>query len=49
MADRVARGLNVLGADRDLFKSADGKALIHLIDEYFDDPEGIALLFNPTL
>ena len=40
MADKVARALN-LGADRDLLDSADGSALLDLIDEYLDDPKGI--------
>ena len=40
MADKVARALNLLGADRDLFDSADADALLDLIDEYFDDPQG---------
>ena len=41
MADKVARALNLLGADRDLFNSADGDALLDLIDEYLDDLEGM--------
>lgn len=40
MADKVARALNLLGADRDLFNSADGDAFLDLIDEYLDNPEG---------
>ena len=41
MADKVARALNLLGADRDLFNSADCNAFLELIDEYLDDPEGM--------
>ena len=41
MADKVARALNLLGADRDLFNSADGDAFLDLIDEYLDDPDGM--------
>ena len=37
MAERVARALNLLGADRDLFDSPDTDALLDLIDDYFDD------------
>ena len=48
MADKVARALNLLGADRDLVLSADGDAFLDLISEYLDDPEGIAPPFNPT-
>ena len=47
MADKVARALNLLGADLDLFNSADGDALLDLIDKYLDDPEGIQ--YSPTL
>ena len=47
MADRVARALNLLGADRDL-GLADTKVL-QLIDEYLADPEGIAPPVSPTL
>lgn len=46
MADRVARALNLLGADRDLFDSADGNSLLDLIGEYLDDSEGTAPPFN---
>ena len=46
MADKVARVLNFLGADRDL-DSADGYAFLDLIDEYLDDSEGIAAPVNP--
>ena len=42
MADKVARALNLLGADRDLLDSADANSLLDLIDEYLDDSEGIA-------
>ena len=38
MAERVARALNLLGADRDLFDSPDADALLDLMDDYFDDP-----------
>ena len=50
MADKVARALNLLGADQDLFNSADGDALLDFTDEYLDDPEGynIAQPYNPT-
>ena len=49
MADKVARALNLLGADCNLFNSEDGEAFLDLIDEYLDDPEGKAPPFNPTL
>ena len=49
MADRVARALNLLGADRDLLGSADAEALLDLIDEHLEDPEGIAPPVSPTL
>ena len=49
MADKVARALNLLGADRGLFNSADSDVLLDLVDEYFDDREGTAIPFNPTL
>ena len=42
MADKVARALNLLGADRDLLESADADALLELIDEYLKDSEGKA-------
>jgi len=48
MAEKVARALNRLGADRDLLDSADAEALLDLIDDYFDDTQGIAPPFNPT-
>ena len=48
MAERVARALNLLGADRDLLDSADADALLELIDEYLEDPEGIAPPVSPT-
>ena len=41
MADKVARALNLLGADRDLLESTDTDALLELI-EYLEDSEGIA-------
>ena len=40
MADK-ARALNLLGADRDPFNSADGDAFLDLIDKYLDDPDGM--------
>ena len=46
MADKIARALNLLGSDRDLFNSADRDAFLDLIDEYLDEPEGIAPPFN---
>ena len=49
MANKLARALNVLGADRELFNSADGDALLDLIDEYLDDSQGIATPVSPTL
>ena len=49
MAERVARALNLLGADRDLLDSADADALLELIDEYLEDPAGIAPPVSPTL
>jgi len=49
MADKVARALNLLGADGDLLNSADGDAFLALIEDYLDDPEGIAPPFNPTI
>ena len=36
MAERIARALNLLGADRDLL-STDGDALLELIHEYWAD------------
>ena len=48
MSDKAARALNILGADQDLFKLADGDALLDLIDEYLDDSGGIAPPFNPA-
>ena len=42
MAEKVARALNHLGANRDLLESADAEALLELIDEYLEDSEGIA-------
>ena len=39
MADKLARALNLLGADRDLFNTADGNGLHELIDEYLDEPD----------
>ena len=46
IADKVAWAL---GADHDL-NSADGDAFLTLIEDYLDDPEGIAPPFNlPTL
>ena len=49
MADKVARALNLLGADRDLLDSEDANSLLDLIDEYLDDPQGIATPVNPAL
>ena len=49
MADKVARALNLLGADRDLFNTADGDAFLDLIDEYLDESQGIAPPVSPTL
>jgi len=49
MADKVARALNLLGADGDLLNSTDGDAFLALIEDYLDDPEGIAPPFNPTI
>ena len=40
MADKVARAFNLLGADRDLLNSKVGEALLDLINEYLDNPEG---------
>ena len=48
MADKVAGALNLLGADRDL-DSEDANSLLDLIDEYLDDPQGIATPVNPAL
>ena len=42
MVDKVARALNLLGADSNLLDSADADALLELIDEYLEDSEGIA-------
>ena len=41
MADKVAKALNLLGADHDL-DSADTDALLDLINKYLEDLEGIA-------
>ena len=46
MADRVARALNVLNADRNLFNSADGDVLLDLVDDYHNDPVDVAPPFN---
>ena len=46
MADRVARALNLLGADRDFLDTADSDNLLDLIEEYLDDPEDAE--GNPT-
>ena len=48
MADRVARALNFLGADGHLLESADADALLELLDDYLEDPEGIAPPINYT-
>ena len=48
MAERVAKALNLLGADRDLLDSADADAILEL-DEYLEDPAGIAPPVSPTL
>ena len=45
MADKVARALNILGANRDLLNSADREALLDLIGEYLD---GVAPPVSPT-
>ena len=44
----AAWALNLLGVDQDLFNSADGDALLDLIDKYLDDSGGIAPPFNPA-
>ena len=51
MAERVvlALALYLLSADHDLFSSADAEALLDLINEYLEDPEGIAPPVSPTL
>ena len=49
MADKVARALNHLGADGDLLGSADAETLLDLINEYLEDPKGIAPPVSPTL
>ena len=41
--------LNFLGADCDLLESAGADALLELIDEYLEDPAGIAPPVSPTL
>ena len=46
MAGKVARALNLLCADRDLFDSPDADALL---DDNLDDRWGIATPVNPTL
>lgn len=48
MAEKIARALNRLDADRDLLDSADADALLDLIDDYFDDTQGIDSSLNPT-
>ena len=48
MADKIARALNLLSADQDLFNSADGDALLDLINEYLDNSGGKAPPFNPA-
>ena len=49
MADKVARALNLLGPDRDLLNSADADALLDLVNEYFQEPQGMATPVNPAL
>ena len=39
MAERVARALNLLGANGDLLGTADTDALLELIDDYLADEE----------
>ena len=39
MAERVARALNLLGANGDLLGTADTDDLLELIDEYLADDE----------
>jgi len=49
MADKVARTLNLLGADGDLLNSADGDAFLALIEDHLDDPEDIAPPLSPII
>ena len=49
MADKVVRALNLLGADGDLLNSADGDTFLALIEDYPDNPDGIAPPFNPAI
>lgn len=37
MADRVARAMNLLGADRGFLDTADSDALLDVIADYLDD------------
>ena len=39
MAARVAKALNLLGADSDLLNTADADALLELIEDYLNEPE----------
>ena len=39
MAERVARALNLLGANGDLLSTADTDALLELIDDYLAEEE----------
>ena len=39
MADRVARAVNLLGADRVLFNTSDGDALLDVIADYLDEDD----------
>ena len=47
MADKIARALNLLGADRDLLNS-DADALIDVIDDYFGDDGTGNNSYTPT-
>ena len=49
LAERVARALNLLGADGDLLGTADTDALLELIDDYLaEDDEPVDNQGNPT-
>ena len=41
MADRVARAINLLGADRGFLDTTDGDALLDVIADYLDDEDDV--------
>ena len=47
MADRVARAINVLGADHGFLNTTDSDALLELIEDYLEEPDDVTQ-GNPT-